>query len=31
MERIGVVQALEDLGVKTGDTVFIGEAELEWS
>jgi Obg family GTPase CgtA-like protein len=31
MERLGVVQALEDLGVKTGDTVFIGEAELEWS
>ena len=31
MERLGVVQALEDLGVETGDTVFIGEAELEWS
>lgn len=31
MERLGVVQALVDLGVKTGDTVYIGEAELEWS
>ena len=29
--RLGVVQALVDLGVKTGDTVHIGEAELEWS
>jgi len=29
--RLGVVKALEELGVKTGDTVFIGEAELEWS
>ena len=29
--RLGVVQALLDLGVETGDTVHIGEAELEWS
>jgi GTP-binding protein len=29
--RLGVVKALEELGVKTGDTVSIGEAELEWS
>lgn len=29
--RLGVVQALVDLGVNTGDTVYIGEAELEWS
>jgi GTP-binding protein len=31
LERLGVVRALDDLGVKMGDTVFIGEAELEWS
>ena len=31
MDRLGVVKALEDLGVKPGDTVFIGEAELEWN
>ncbi|MFP6570102.1 MAG: GTPase ObgE [Dehalococcoidia bacterium] len=29
--RLGVVKALEELGVKSGDTVFIGEAELEWN
>lgn len=29
--RLGVVKALEELGVKTGDTVSIGEAELEWN
>ncbi|MBT3943004.1 MAG: GTPase ObgE [Chloroflexi bacterium] len=31
MGRLGVVKALEDLGVKSGDTVFVGEAELEWN
>ncbi|MBX3065632.1 MAG: GTPase ObgE [Anaerolineae bacterium] len=27
----GIAKALEDAGVKTGDTVFIGDYELEWS
>ncbi|MDA1257383.1 MAG: GTPase ObgE [Chloroflexi bacterium] len=31
LDRLGVVQALLDLGVETGATVNIGEAELEWS
>ncbi len=31
MDGVGVVKALEDLGVKTGDTVFVGKAELEWN
>jgi GTP-binding protein len=30
LERMGITQALEDAGVRTGDTVFIGEVELEW-
>lgn len=30
LERIGVDQALRDAGVQTGDTVYIGEYELEW-
>ena len=29
--RLGVVKALEELGVRSGDTVSIGEAELEWN
>ncbi len=30
MERIGLEAALRKAGVKEGDTVMIGEAELEW-
>jgi GTP-binding protein len=30
LERMGITPALEEAGVKNGDTVFIGEAELEW-
>jgi GTP-binding protein len=30
LETIGVDQALREAGVKEGDTVFIGEYELEW-
>jgi GTP-binding protein len=30
IERLGVRRALEDAGVKEGDTVFIGDVELEW-
>lgn len=31
LETLGISQALEDAGVKVGDTVFIGDFELEWS
>jgi GTP-binding protein len=31
LERLGVVQALDNLGVKGGDTVYVGQAELEWN
>jgi len=31
LERIGVDQALREAGVQPGDTVYIGEYELEWS
>lgn len=31
LETIGVTKALEDAGVSVGDTVFIGDHELEWS
>ena len=31
LETLGVVNALEDAGVRSGDTVFIGDFELEWS
>lgn len=31
LEVLGVTQALKDAGVEAGDTVFIGEYELEWS
>ncbi len=31
LERLGISQALEEAGVQVGDTVFIGETELEWS
>ena len=30
MERLGVEAALRKAGVQPGDTVFIGEYELEW-
>jgi GTP-binding protein len=30
LEREGITQALEQAGVRSGDTVFIGEIELEW-
>jgi GTP-binding protein len=30
LERMGITQALEEAGVQVGDTVFIGEIELEW-
>lgn len=31
LETLGITQALEDAGVEVGDTVFIGEFELEWT
>jgi GTP-binding protein len=31
LDTIGVTNALREAGVKEGDTVFIGEHELEWS
>lgn len=31
LEALGVSQALEEAGVKVGDTVFIGDHELEWT
>jgi Obg family GTPase CgtA-like protein len=30
MERIGVDKALREAGVQEGDTVYIGEYELEY-
>jgi GTP-binding protein len=30
LERSGITQELEEAGVQIGDTVFIGEFELEW-
>jgi GTP-binding protein len=30
LEALGIDQALRDAGVHEGDTVFIGEFELEW-
>lgn len=30
MEKLGVDQALREAGVQEGDTVYIGEYELEW-
>ncbi len=30
LEELGVSQALQDAGIEAGDTVFIGEEELEW-
>jgi len=31
LERVGIDQALREAGVTQGDTVYIGEYELEWS
>lgn len=31
LDALGVIKALEKAGVLAGDTVFIGEFELEWS
>ncbi|HEX3050319.1 MAG TPA: Obg family GTPase CgtA, partial [Aggregatilineaceae bacterium] len=30
LETMGITKALEEAGVKQGDTVFIGDMELEW-
>jgi GTP-binding protein len=30
LERLGVDKALKEKGVRGGDTVYIGEHELEW-
>lgn len=31
LEAMGISKALEEAGVQSGDTVFIGDLELEWS
>jgi GTP-binding protein len=31
LEVLGITDALAEAGVVAGDTVFIGEYELEWS
>jgi GTP-binding protein len=31
LEALGITKALEDAGVEVGDTVFIGDFELEWT
>ncbi len=31
LERIGVTKALEEAGVQEGNSVYVGDAELEWS
>lgn len=31
LETLGISKALKDAGVQVGDTVYIGEHELEWS
>ena len=31
LEALGIRKALTEAGVKEGDTVVIGEAELEWT
>jgi GTP-binding protein len=31
LESMGITAALEEAGVRTGDTVYIGEYELEWA
>ena len=30
LEKTGITAALTEAGVKVGDTVFIGDQELEW-
>ncbi|HAL62438.1 MAG TPA: GTPase ObgE, partial [Chloroflexi bacterium] len=30
LEAMGVTQALEEAGIQPGDTVHIGDMELEW-
>jgi GTP-binding protein len=30
LEHIGVEEALRQAGVRNGDTVFVGDFELEW-
>ncbi len=30
LEALGVDRALREAGIKNGDTVFIGDYELEW-
>ena len=30
LEKMGVLEELEKVGVRTGDTVRIGEVEMEW-
>jgi Obg family GTPase CgtA-like protein len=30
MDRLGVDDALRDAGVVDGDSVYVGEYELEW-
>ncbi len=31
LDTLGVTEALREAGVQEGDTVYIGEHELEWS
>ena len=31
LDALGVTEALEGAGIQDGDTVFIGEHEMEWS
>jgi GTP-binding protein len=31
LEALGITQALRESGIEEGDTVRIGEKELEWS
>ena len=31
LEVLGIVDALREAGVEDGDSVFIGDHELEWS
>jgi Obg family GTPase CgtA-like protein len=30
LEKMGITAALTQAGVKVGDTVYIGDMELEW-
>jgi Obg family GTPase CgtA-like protein len=31
LEKMGINNALTDVGIAPGDTVYIGEERLEWS